>query len=194
MSRKSDLEELRLNVTGLEEPEVKALLGISKLINLAKGERFIEAGQIPRYMGFVVNGLFRYVYLDDEGNEFTKNFLSENSFITSYSAMVQQQPSWFSIEALEDSEILKFDFLSWKNISQNNSHWDRFLLRMLEKAFIIKEKRERELLLLDAESRYRIFRDEFPGLDKRVKQHIIASYLGIKPESLSRIRKQAALT
>lgn len=194
MSQKSDLEELLVKVTGLLETEVTALFGISKPVSLAKGERFIEAGQIPRYMGFVVKGLFRYVYLDDEGNEFTKNFLPENSFITSYSAMVQQQRSWFAIEALEDSQVLKFDFLSWKKISQDNSQWDRFLLQMLEKAFIIKEKRERELLLLDAESRYRIFREEFPGLDKRVKQHIIASYLGIKPASLSRIRKYAALT
>ena len=194
MCTEPDFEKLLSKVTGLKGTEVSALLSISKLITLAKGDRFIEAGQVPRCMGFVVKGLFRYVYLDREGKEFTKNFLSENSFITSYSAMVQQQQSWFSIEALEDSEVLRFDFLSWKRISQYNSQWDRFLLQMLEKAFFIKEKRERELLLLDAESRYRIFIQEFPGLDKRVKQHIIASYLGIKPESLSRIRKHAALT
>ena len=60
---------------------------------------------------------------------------------------------------------------------------------MIEKGFTTKEKRERELLLLDAESRYRIFLEEFPNLEKRVKQHMIASYLGITPERLSRIRK-----
>jgi hypothetical protein len=68
--------------------------------------------------------------------------------------------------------------------------WVKFLLKFIEKGYIIKEKRERDLLLLDAETRYNDFLCEFPGIDQRIKQGIIASYLGIKPETLSRIRKK----
>jgi CRP-like cAMP-binding protein len=64
------------------------------------------------------------------------------------------------------------------------------LLNILEKGFCIKEKRERELLLLDAEKRYNLFITEFPNLENRVSQQIVASYLGIQPESLSRLRRK----
>jgi CRP-like cAMP-binding protein len=68
--------------------------------------------------------------------------------------------------------------------------WIKFLLKFIEKGFMIKEKRERDLLLLDAETRYKNFLSEYPGMDQRIKQGIIASYLGIKPETLSRIRRK----
>jgi CRP-like cAMP-binding protein len=71
---------------------------------------------------------------------------------------------------------------------ENDIFWTRFLLKFVEKGFIIKEKRERDLLLLDAETRYNNFLKEFPGISQRITQNIIASYLGIKPETLSRIR------
>ncbi|WP_207425154.1 Crp/Fnr family transcriptional regulator [Pedobacter sp. SYSU D00535] len=179
-----------MKATLLEEAEAVQLLAISKVRSYNRGERFVVAGEIPRQMGFVVKGLFRYVYLDRDGNEFTKNFLPEGSFLASYSAMAQQQSSWFSIESLEDSEILRFDYAAWKRLSSESLNWEKFLRKTIEKAFFIKERRERDLLLLDAETRYLEFVREHPSLEKRVKQHMVASYLGIKPESLSRIKKR----
>lgn len=87
------------------------------------------------------------------------------------------------------SEILEFDYRRWMQIRENHPCWDRFLIKLLEKGYSTKEKRERELLHLDADERYAIFLEEYPTLESRVKQHMIASYLGITPESLSRIRK-----
>jgi len=182
--------KLGLKQLNIPEKELQELLHISEYKTIHKGDYFITAGQVPRKVAFVINGLFRYVYIHENGNEFTKSIIAENNFISSYSAMINNSPSYFFIEALEDAEILEIDYQNWLEIKEKNPFWNVFLLKILEKAFSIKEKRERELLLLDAEKRYDIFINEFPNLENRVSQQIIASYLGIQPESLSRIRKK----
>jgi CRP-like cAMP-binding protein len=148
------------------------------------------ASEIPRKFGYIISGLFRYVYINDKGIEYTKGIIREHRFVSSYSAMIAETPSHFYVEALEESTVLEIPYSNWLKLRTTDPFWDRLLVSLLEKAFTIKEKRERELLLLDAEMRYRIFLKEFPGMEHRVKQHIIASYLGIQPESLSRIRKK----
>ncbi|RXM43142.1 cyclic nucleotide-binding protein [Flavobacterium sp. YO64] len=185
IDKKAILDSLRLPENELEE-----LSNICEHKIIDKGDYFIVAGQIPRKMAFVLKGLFRYVYSNENGNEFTKSIITENNFISSYSAMIHNSISHFSVEVLENAEILEIDYLRWLEMKEKNSFWSVFLLQILEKAFCVKEKRERELLLLDAEKRYEIFVAEFPNLESRVSQQIIASYLGIQPESLSRIRRK----
>ena len=179
-----------LNSLRLPEKELEELSNICEHKIMDKGDYFIAAGQIPRKMAFVFKGLFRYVYSNENGNEFTKSIITENNFISSYSAMIHNSASYFSVEVLEEAEILEIDYLRWLEMKEKNSFWSVFLLQILEKAFCVKEKRERELLLLDAEKRYEIFVAEFPDLENRVSQQIIASYLCIQPESLSRIRRK----
>jgi CRP-like cAMP-binding protein len=175
---------------GMPDDQIKDLLSIGKEKKLAPYEYFIEAGTIPKKLAFVIFGLFRYVYNDDKGMEYTKGLIPEYGFISSYSAMITESPSYFAIEALEESLIFEFSYMKWLEIRESNPYWYKFLLALVEKGYITKEKRERELLLLDAETRYKDFLRDYPGMDKRIKQHIIASFLGIQPESLSRIRKK----
>ncbi len=175
--------------TGLPEKEAGEMFAISHLQTLPKGAFFIRAGEQPQKLGLVLKGLFRYLYIDREGNEYTKSFLPEGNFLTAYSSMIKGEGSYFFIEALEDSEILVFSYADWHNLRAAGTVWKDFLLVQLERAFMMKEQRERDLLLFDAETRYLNFTRDFPGLITRIKQHQVASYLGIKPESLSRIKK-----
>jgi CRP-like cAMP-binding protein len=174
----------------LPENRIDELLSIGKEKSIATSDYFIKAGQVPFKIAYVKRGLFRYVYTNDKGDEFTKGIITENLFLSSYSAMILCKPSYFSIEAIEDSQVLEIIWKDFTHLLENDIFWIKFLLKLVEKGFMIKEKRERDLLLLDAEMRYNNFLEEFPGMDQRIKQSIIASYLGIKPETLSRIRKK----
>lgn len=173
----------------LPDDRIDDFLSIGRIKPISTSNYFIKAGEVPYKIAFVGSGLFRYVYINDRGDEFTKGIIMENLFLSSYSAMIMDKPSYFSIEALEDSQVLEIIWKDFTQLMDDDIFWVRFLLKFVEKGFMIKEKRERDLLLFDAETRYKVFLTEFPGMDQRINQGIIASYLGIKPETLSRIRK-----
>lgn len=172
----------------LPSEKLEEFVSKGKIKTLAVSETFLCAGDIPGKIAFVEEGLFRYVYIDGKGDEFTKGLILEGSFLSSYSAMIQNRPSYFTIEALEPSRILELKWTDFLMLMDKDVFWIKLLLKFIEKGYIIKEKRERDLLLLDAETRYKDFLNEFPGVSQRISQGIIASYLGIKPETLSRIR------
>ena len=148
-------------VTNISDKEINSFVDICKPTSIQQGDYFLTEGQIPKKFGFITKGLVRYLYVDNEGREFTKAFLCENSFVSSYTAMKNQTPSFFSIQALTQTEILEITYAQWTRVRRSNAIWDKFLIALLEKGYSIKEKRERDLLLLDAESRYKIFREEF---------------------------------
>ncbi|MBT30579.1 MAG: cyclic nucleotide-binding protein [Thalassobius sp.] len=158
--------------------------------HIQKSEAFIRAGSYSKSIGFIKEGLFRYFYSSKEGIEYTKGFFDKSNVLSSYSAIIENRESYFTIEALEDSIVETVDYYKFKQLFAEHPCWNEFLVKLLEKGFITKETREREFLLLNAEERYTNFLERFPNLESRVRQHIIASYLGIAPESLSRIRKK----
>ncbi len=185
-----DLKEKLVSALQFPPEKAEELAAISKKSVLEPGGYFVREGQVPRKFGILFSGIMRYYYVDNDGNEYTKGLILENQVLSAYTAMVHGQPSALYIQALENAVILETDYDRWLSIRENDRFWDKFLISVLQKGYITKEKRERDLLLLDAESRYRLFREEFGPYEHRLKQHIIASYLGIKPESLSRIRKK----
>ena len=182
------MKELLKNIVPTER--VEELISIGQIKTINSGEYFIREGETPNKFAFVKSGLFRFVYINDKGLEFTKGIIPEHNFISSYSAMISKSKSLFFIEALEKAEIFEISYEKWKVLLETDAFWVKFLLTLIEEGFSIKEKRERDLLLLNAETRYINFLKEFPKMEKRIKQTIIASYLGIQPESLSRIRKK----
>lgn len=169
--------------------ELEKLKVISKVQYIHKGDYFIKEGENVNNFAFVYEGLFRIVYLHEKGKDFTKGFFPENTFITSYSALIQSRESYFSIEALENSTIITINYNDFKKLYEKHICWHKFLILLLEKAFCKKESRERDFLLFDASTRYKNFLKEYPNLKNRIKQHHLASYLGITPVALSNIKK-----
>lgn len=170
------------------DAELAKLGALFRTAALRRGAHLIRAGEMPGQLAFVEAGLLRLYYLDAEGREFTKSFCAEGEVVAAYSALLLSQPSRLSIEALEDTRLLVADYQDYEALSAGHPCWAAVNQRRAEALFIKKEQREAALLLDDAETRYRQFLADHPGLEARVRQHHIASYLGITPVALSRIR------
>ncbi|MDR0310676.1 MAG: Crp/Fnr family transcriptional regulator [Acidobacteriota bacterium] len=175
-------------VTGIRDLQIEPLRDMFTYKRIAKNDFFLKAGDDSKIAGFVVSGAFRYYYLDREGHEHTKNFALENNTVISYGAFLRNQPSMMYVQALEASEVLLYDFSHLRALAANDMGWLKMLLRITETSYLEKESRESELLFYDAQTRYLNFCRDFPDLERRLKQYHIASYLGIAPEVLSRIR------
>ncbi|OKP82921.1 Crp/Fnr family transcriptional regulator [Paenibacillus sp. P32E] len=154
---------------------------------IPKGVTLIQAGQLVKHAYFCTMGLFRLYYTLQDGREYNVAFTVENDFATSYGAMVMGTPSFFTIEAMEDSAVIEISFDVLKELMDKSRAWERFVYKSVERLYIRKEERERELLYLTAKERYDVFLVKYPGLGHRIPQYHIASYLGITPVSLSRI-------
>ena len=157
---------------------------------LKKYEIFIKAGEIPVELAFCIKGLFRYYYIDYNGNEYTKHFCPEGNIIISYSAMIKRKASKFNIEALEDSEIAVLSYDTFLKCEKNYPDLKELEFNLMQKIYCMKEYRESELLTKESKERYEDFITDYPYLPKRIKQHQIASYIGVSPVTLSRLKKE----
>jgi CRP-like cAMP-binding protein len=169
--------------------DVNILVSNAILTEYHYGEYFLQAGEKSRKVGFVTEGLFRLFYTDFEGKDYTKNFRTGGQFIGALASLLLNVPSRLSIEALENSTVLCFDYDKILQIAEHNLSWQKLLRKITETDYLEKEQRESDLLFYDAKTRYQNFIMKHPDWDSRVQLRYIASYLGISPETLSRIRK-----
>lgn len=157
-----------------------------------KGEIFLREGDACTELMFVDEGCFRY-FVTNEGDEFTKDFCVDDSnpLCTGFASFVTGAPSLINIDALEKSSVLVWqrDYVVELFATMP---WIAFSRRIAEMLFVRKEKREISLLKDSAEARYLLFVADFKNVMQRVQQYHVASYLGITPESLSRIRRRIA--
>ena len=153
-----------------------------------KGENFIDEGQIPKKVAFVVKGLFSQYYTADSGDIVIKYFFPEHRIAGSIAAMLAGNKSNFTITAIENSTVLEYNFNEFKKLVQEYPDMASFYIKYMEQHWIIdKEPYEISLRHNSAKIRYEEFLQTYPQLVKRLKKHHIASYLGITPTQLSRI-------
>ncbi len=174
----------------IPEVELRRAAGMSKLLRVGKNRHFIDIGEVPDKMGYILSGIFRVYYITEEGIDRTLVFRNENHFLSAFSAFIEGMPSWYAIQALEDSVLSCITLQDYNSLMENNSCWNTLTRKYVERLFIEKEKRERGFLSEDAATRYLTFLSSYPGFEERIPQHYIASYLGITPVALSRTRKK----
>ncbi|HET9434167.1 MAG TPA: Crp/Fnr family transcriptional regulator, partial [Chitinophagaceae bacterium] len=139
-------------------------------------------------------GIVRAYFINQEGQEYNKQFFVGPSSIGGYSSLLTGKPNLIPQQALTDCKIYSCDFNSLTKLYDKHSDLERLARKTAEYYFIEKEKKELEIVLLDATQRYRIFQNEFPTLEQLIPQYHIASYLGISATQLSRIRHQLSET
>jgi CRP-like cAMP-binding protein len=173
---------------GIPQEEQDKLLKCLNSITIKKDEYFLRAGEIPQRIGFNVSGLMRLYYIESDGTEFIKHFCMENTLAISYSAFLLREESKLYIQALEDTKLLTISYETYREILDSHVCWQTVARKFAEMLYILKEKREYEFLMNSAQERYLQFLEDYPNLEERLNNYHIASYLGITPESLSRIR------
>ena len=153
-----------------------------------KEEYLLRAGDVGDHIYYVLRGLLRQFYTTDEGKEFNKSFSVENEPCGSFRSSLTATPSRFAIQALEPTEVLAVRFSELTALFETDVHWERLGRKSAEYQTLLNEEREAEFLLDSAAVRYRRFQEQYPGLEARIPQYHVASYLGITSVALSRIR------
>ncbi len=158
-----------------------------------KKEYLARAGDVVNNFYFIVKGLVRFFYSTSDGREFNKHFALENGFAGSFHSLVMNQPCGFYLQALEKTSTLVLPNQLLYQLYDRNPCWERLLRKNAETQVMVKEVRERALLLDSLETRYLSFLQEFPNLIDRIPQYHIASYLGVTDVALSRVRRKINL-
>lgn len=177
-------------VVDLPESEWRYAASLFELRCFERGEFVARADEVMTHSFQIGKGLLRLFYATADGQEHNKGFAVEGRLVSSAVSKIYGEPAGFSIQALEDTATLALPFPAANELVDRHPAWERLRRLYLERLFLEKEQREMEFLLCDATERYRRFMAREGELAKRIPLHHIASYLGMTPVALSRIRRR----
>lgn len=177
-------------ISPIEDDTIEELQNCFKPLFLKKNEFFVSEGEYAQKIGFLKKGIIRAFFLNQEGKEYTKQFFVGSSIIGAYTSLLTKQPNKIAQQALTDCQILVANFTDVEKLYDKFHDLEKLGRRIAEFYFLEKEQKEIEMALLDADKRYLILRERFPAIETIVPQYYIASYLGISPTQLSRIRRK----
>jgi CRP-like cAMP-binding protein len=192
---RADREAYEAAVQRISRIDGEALLAALRHVRvqlLPRGGYLLRAGQSATEVAVVVTGLLREHFVMKDGAERTKAFVAEREMTGSLADLLSGGPSKAFIVAEEPSRLLVSSYDAMQTLARQYPAWRAFGTRVLERLLVTKAEREYELLGLSAEERYRAFSDRYPGLEARVVGKHVASYLGITPVHLSRLRRRRA--
>ena len=182
------IEKIRSYID-LNDEEVRFISSVFKLRHFAKGEHFLLAGDVCRGAAFIESGVFRF-YINTDERDATYYFAAEAEFICEYPSFLRQGPSDKNIQALEPAQIRVISFDDLQRFYRRIGFGERFGRLIAEEIFVDSIQQLASFYQDKPEVRYQNFVSRFPQLVQRLPQYYIASYVGIKPQSLSRIRRR----
>ncbi len=174
----------------MEEPYRSQFASKLQTRFLAKDDYFLQVGEVAHYAGIVTTGILRTFHIDAKGHDTSFLFHWNGQPFTNYASMLTGEPSNLAVQALEDTEIQVMHKQELFALYETSMYWQRFGRQMAEASFIVAKKRIDDLLFYTPEERYLALLQENPDIFQKIQQKYIATYLGITPQSLSRIRKR----
>jgi len=183
-----NLVEYILTFGNLNKQQIELIGKKAVEIELKKDDYFSEAGKIPNQVGFILEGVIHGCYYNNKGEEITRCFISENSLVVDYVNFEAGTSSSEYLQACTDCKLIVFSKQNWEELSQTIVGWDTIKNKMVQQC-LFQKSRKGPVISQDAGTRYLEFMKNYPGLTNRVPLTYIASYLGVTPQSLSRIRK-----
>lgn len=185
----SELLMLLGKITELDKKEEELLNNSFKPFFLAKGSFFLKAGEVNRHVGFLQKGLVRYFVFKDE-EESTFEFTQEGEFIADYQSFNNKTASIQNIQAIEDCEMLIINYENVQAIFNTTKNGNLLGRIIIEHRFDVMVNQLLAIYMQSHEERYKRFVEHYSDLTQRIPQYLIASYVGVKPPSLSRIRRR----
>jgi len=182
------IRQIRRHVA-LSDPDADILRSLTRVKKVRKRQFVSEQGEICRYENFVVEGCLRCYHIDGKNAEHIVQFAVEGWWISDLRSFMTESPADFTVEAIEPSTLIQFGRKEVEELYRRLPALERFFRVMLQNALVASQRRIVDSYSEDAKRRYAEFRERHPDIEKRVPLYMIASYLGITPEFLSRIRQ-----
>ncbi|TGE03775.1 Crp/Fnr family transcriptional regulator [Hymenobacter fodinae] len=170
--------------------EIEHIRAASTVRTLRKRQYLLQAGDGWQSNAFVASGCLRTYSVDAKGLEHIIGFAVENWWATDQESLLSHQPSRYNIEAMEDSTVIVLHNDDFERLRREIPAFDKVVKALVLRSFMAAQDRVHSAISYSAEQKYREFLQKYPGLVQRIPQHMVASYLGVTAETLSRIRRQ----
>ncbi|WP_024480740.1 Crp/Fnr family transcriptional regulator [Cellulophaga baltica] len=174
----------------IEAEELKIVLPYFKTIKKSKNDILLSNGKNSQVSYFVKKGCLRLYYIDEEGKDITRYIAFENQFATELVSFISNEPAQETIQVIEDSELLYITHDDFRHLMLSIPKWKEFYTRYLEKAYVNNSRRLISFTTLDASERYKQLFQINPNIVRRLPNKIVASYINISQETLSRIKSK----
>jgi CRP-like cAMP-binding protein len=174
----------------LSDEQKERIRSLAVIKKLRKKQYLLQEGDIWKYDAFIVKGCVRTYSVDEKGNEHIIGFSIENWWTGDRESLLTGEPSRYNIDAVEDSEIILFTHSNFEMICLEIPAFNDMVNGILQRSFVASQNRIHASLSYTSEEKYLAFIKKYPGFVNRIPQSMIASFLGMTPETLSRIRTQ----
>jgi len=181
------------NYIDLSNEDVTILQSKITVRKYLKGQYIVQQGDVCKHQCFVLSGCTKTFYVDREGQEHILMFSIEDWWTSDMGSFVTQTPADFNVQCLENSELAMFSYDSMEDLFSKIPKLERFFRQIIEKGFVASQKRIVRSFSLSAKEQYIYFREQYPEIEQRIPQYMVASYLGITKEFLSKIKSQLSL-
>jgi CRP-like cAMP-binding protein len=170
---------------------VDAFIAKGRRTLLSKGEPLVRLGEAEHRVAFLHSGIVRYHVIHPEtGDDVTKDFSFGPQFSMSFGSLVREQPARVAVSAVQDCVVTLWPARAWLDAVNGNIEWQKLGRKFAERLYVRKEDREIAFLIQSAQERYDALLAGFPPDVEQIPQHFLASYVGVAPESLSRLKKR----
>ncbi len=165
-----------------------------KIRTYLKDQYVVQQGDVCKHVNFIIKGCTKAYYLDNDGQEHVVMFSVENWWASDMGSFITQTPADYNVQCIENTSLIQLEYAIIEDLYEEIPKLERFFRKITERALVASQKRIVRNFSKTAKERYLIFKESYPEIEQRIPQYMIASYLGITKEFLSKIKSQILKT
>ncbi|MFC3158552.1 cAMP-binding domain of CRP or a regulatory subunit of cAMP-dependent protein kinases [Chryseobacterium arachidis] len=173
----------------LSEAEIELIQSVCIVKKLRKKQFLMQDGEVWQYNAFICRGLVKTFSIAENGTEHIISFAPENYWTGDRESLINETPTSLNIDAIEPTELILIHKKDFEKICAEIPQLNQLVNQIIQKSFIVSQSRILANISFSAEEKYQNFIEKYPHIVNRIPQHMIASYIGITPETLTRLRR-----